>query len=135
MGLTQVPCIVADDLNEKQIQAFRIAENKTSELAEWNDDLLGDELKELFDDFDMTEFGFGDFEMTILTEDLTPESYDDEVINEYTKTSDEFLKSKRIILTFQTEEEEEFIKKLLKIETTGVVYKVKDLMVWLDEDN
>lgn len=36
LGLTEVPCIKADDLNEEQIKAFRLADNKVSELAEWN---------------------------------------------------------------------------------------------------
>ena len=34
LGMTEVPCIVADDLNEEQIKAFRLADNKVSELAE-----------------------------------------------------------------------------------------------------
>lgn len=33
IGLKTVPCIVADDLNDDQIRAFRLADNKTSELA------------------------------------------------------------------------------------------------------
>ena len=46
LGLEEVPCIVADDLTPAQIKAFRIAENKTNDLASWNDDLLGEELKD-----------------------------------------------------------------------------------------
>ena len=57
LGLKKVPCVVADDLTEEQIKAFRLADNKVSELAEWNVDLLGDELKEITD-IDMSEFGF-----------------------------------------------------------------------------
>ena len=34
LGLDKVPCIVADDLNEEQIKAFRLADNKVSEKAE-----------------------------------------------------------------------------------------------------
>lgn len=57
LGLETVPCIVADDLNEEQIKAFRLADNKVAEKAEWDDALL--EL-ELFDitSIDMSEFGF-----------------------------------------------------------------------------
>ena len=47
LGLDEVPAIIADDLTPKQIQAFRIADNKTNDLAEWNDDLLGIELKDI----------------------------------------------------------------------------------------
>ena len=39
LGLESVPCIVADDLNEEQIRAFRLADNKVGEVAEWDIDL------------------------------------------------------------------------------------------------
>lgn len=56
LGLKEVPCIIADDLNEEQIKAFRLADNKVSEKAEWNIELLDEELNDL--DIDMSEFGF-----------------------------------------------------------------------------
>ena len=56
LGLEEVPCIVADDLTEEQIKAFRLADNKVSEKAEWNFNMLGEELAEL--DIDMEQFGF-----------------------------------------------------------------------------
>lgn len=61
LKLDEVPCIVADDLTEEQIQAFRLADNKVAEKAEWDFDLLSGELDELLD-FDMTVFGFDDAE-------------------------------------------------------------------------
>ena len=129
LGLTEVPCVVADDLTEKQVQAFRIAENKTNDLAEWNDDMLADELKDLFDEIDMTDFGFGDFEISMLTYDMEPEKFDDKLIEEYSEHSDEFLASKRVILTYSTPEEEEYLKKLLGVDNVAQVnYKIKDLM-------
>lgn len=57
LGLTKVPCIVADDLSEDQVKAFRLADNKVSEAAEWDFGLLSEELDDLFD-FDMSAFGF-----------------------------------------------------------------------------
>lgn len=36
LGLSAVPCIVADDLTDEQIRAFRLADNKTAELAGWD---------------------------------------------------------------------------------------------------
>lgn len=58
LGLKEVPCIIADDLSEEQIKAFRLADNKVSEKAKWNKDLL---MSELFDlDMDMEQFGFDD---------------------------------------------------------------------------
>lgn len=52
-----VPVVVADDLTENQVKAYRLADNKTGELAEWDTALLGEELAELAD-FDMAQFGF-----------------------------------------------------------------------------
>ena len=57
LGLEAVPCIVADDLTEEQIKAYRLADNKVSEVAEWDFDLLGEELADILD-IDMSGFGF-----------------------------------------------------------------------------
>lgn len=57
MKLEEIPCIIADDLTEEQIKAFRLADNKVGELADWDFDLLSDELDEIAD-IDMNEFGF-----------------------------------------------------------------------------
>ena len=57
LGLETVPCIVADDLTPEQIKAFRLADNKTGEMAEWDFGLLNLELDEIAD-IDMTGFGF-----------------------------------------------------------------------------
>lgn len=59
LGIDVVPCVVADDLTPKQIRAFRLADNKTAEAAEWDFNLLASELEDLFD-FDMCDFGFVD---------------------------------------------------------------------------
>lgn len=61
LGLKTVPCIIADDLTDEQIKAFRLADNKVAEKAEWDFDLLADELDELFD-FDMSAYGFDGIE-------------------------------------------------------------------------
>ena len=58
LGLDTVPCIVADDLSPEQIKAFRLADNKVGELAEWDFTKLEDELVSLADEFDMSAFGF-----------------------------------------------------------------------------
>ena len=58
LGLEKVPCIRADDLTDEQIKAFRLVDNKTAELAEWDFSKLEAELDEL-DEWDMSEFGFG----------------------------------------------------------------------------
>lgn len=61
LGLKEVPVIIADDLTPQQIKAFRLADNKTSEFAQWDNQLLTSELIELqTESFDMTPFGFAD---------------------------------------------------------------------------
>lgn len=55
LDLQQVPCIVADDLTDEQIKAFRIADNSAGSDSEWDLDLLDIELSDL--PFDFTDFG------------------------------------------------------------------------------
>ena len=58
LGLSRVPCIVADDLTDKQIKAFRVADNKVQESSFWDWSKLDIELSGLAGDFDMSAFGF-----------------------------------------------------------------------------
>jgi len=67
LGLVRVPVHVAKDLTPEQIRAYRIADNKTAELSEWNLDLLPLELAELKDaDFDWSLLGFSEDELAQL---------------------------------------------------------------------
>ena len=68
-----VPCIVADDLTEDQIKAFRLADNKVSELAEWDFDLLEQELANLELDMSMFDFEIKEEEPAEVVEDEVPE--------------------------------------------------------------
>ena len=64
LGLEQVPVILADDLTETQIKAFRILVNRSATWADWDEDLLRLELEELkLDDFDLALTGFDDHEL------------------------------------------------------------------------
>ena len=77
LGMDKVPCIVADDLTEEQVKAFRLADNKTAELAEWDFEKLETELAELAElGVDMDGFGFDDLmgeQPTEIVEDEVPE--------------------------------------------------------------
>ena len=66
LELEEVPCIVADDLTEDQIKAFRLADNKVSEKATWNLDLLNFELEDI--GINMEDFGFSDIDIDLDTE-------------------------------------------------------------------
>ena len=56
LGLTKVPCLIAEDLTPEQVKAYRLADNKVGEIAEWDIDALEKELATI--EFDMSEFGF-----------------------------------------------------------------------------
>jgi DNA modification methylase len=67
LGLEKAPVHVAKDLSPAQIKAYRIADNKSGELAEWNFDLLPIELGELQAmEFDLASLGFDEKELTKL---------------------------------------------------------------------
>lgn len=57
LNIDEVPCIVADDLTDEQIKAYRLADNKVAEFAEWDFNMLNLELDDLLD-FDMSSLGF-----------------------------------------------------------------------------
>ena len=56
LALSSVPCVIADELTEEQIKAFRLVDNKVGELAEWDVDLLPLELADIAQD--LSPFGF-----------------------------------------------------------------------------
>jgi len=67
LGLTEVPVILADDMTDAQIKAFRLSVNKVAELAEWDDALLGLEIMDLKEmGFDLDLIGFDASEIDAL---------------------------------------------------------------------
>jgi ParB-like chromosome segregation protein Spo0J len=67
LGLPKVPVHVAKDLTPEQSKAYRIADNQTADLAEWDYDILPIELADLMDaGFDMDLLGFDEKELTQL---------------------------------------------------------------------
>ena len=67
LGLAKVPVHVAKDLTPAQIKAYRIADNKSAELAEWDMELLPLEIRGLQEmDFDLEVLGFDADELGIL---------------------------------------------------------------------
>ena len=69
LGMKTVPCIVADDLTPEQIKAFRLADNKVAEAAEWDMELLNEELDGIVD-IDMSDFNFSDITDSPSSEDV-----------------------------------------------------------------
>lgn len=87
LGLKEAPCICADDLTEEQVKAFRLADNKVSEFAEWDFDKLATEVAAL--DFDMSEFGFEiEFDDTPDETEASADDYNPEAAETRTKQGD-----------------------------------------------
>lgn len=77
LGMVEVPCIRADDLTDEQIRAFRLADNKVAEKADWDFSLLNDEIEKVLS-FDMGAFGF---------EFLSDEEHDDYAVKAQERVS------------------------------------------------
>lgn len=73
LGLKEVPCIIADDLTDNQIKAFRLADNKSGEMAMWDYTLMLEELQGI-ENIDMGQFGFEETDFASLDEFLTDEA-------------------------------------------------------------
>lgn len=128
LGLERVPVIVAKDLTPEQVTKYRLADNKVGELADWNLEMLGDEIAEL-KDVDFGELGFNEIELMILTEDIEPEEFDKNEIEEYSKRADrDILKVKKLTLKYDNEQEKKQLKELFGIQNLKVIYKCEELM-------
>jgi DNA modification methylase len=85
LGLTEAPVIVLGHLSEAQRNAYRIADNKLTELGTWDAALLSEELTALLaDDFDLSLIGFSNDELQTLLagdegSDTGPQAGEDEV--------------------------------------------------------
>lgn len=76
LKLKTVPVIIADDLTEEQVRAFRLADNKVAEIAQWDIELLLSEIESV-DNLDMTLFGFADSDYTL--DDFEDEETDTDI--------------------------------------------------------
>ena len=88
LGMEEVPCIVADDLTPEQIRAFRVADNKTAEIAEWDIELLNTELLDLEANFDMADFGFEIEPPEVSEDDFDADAVADAIVEPVTKLGD-----------------------------------------------
>ena len=67
LGMAKVPVHVADNLTPAQIRAYRLADNRVNQEAQWDIDLLTLELNELDEDaYDLGVTGFDDDELAKL---------------------------------------------------------------------
>src|ERR1700719_1891864 len=82
LGMTEVPTLCLDHLTPAQVRAFRIADNRLTEISTWDDRLLAEELKELsllgLDfDIEVTGFEMGEIDLRIASLEEPPEPDDD----------------------------------------------------------
>ena len=112
LGIEEVPCIVADDLTDEQIKAFRLADNKVSEQAEWDIGLLNEELDDILN-VDMSDFGFDIFSMDDLEEMEGYNSEEDE--REYFSKTFVFpIEKKKQIICYLKKHQNEIVEQIIK---------------------
>ncbi len=75
LKITEIPCIIADDLSDEQVKAFRLIDNKAAELASWDIDLLNLELENI-KDIDMELFNF---EISNILDNVVDDEYEVEL--------------------------------------------------------
>jgi DNA modification methylase len=110
LGIEEVPCVIADDLTEDQIKAFRIADNKTAELADWDFDKLKEELGSI--DIDMEQFGFTDLEKIMDREVMEDEFDENEALpeNPYARKGDVFILGKHRVMCGDATSKDDVLK-------------------------
>lgn len=133
LGLEEVPVIVANDLTDEQVKAYRLADNKVAEFSKWDEELLMQELSSIANDFnfDVNNFGF-DFDVNGAMQDIEDfYGVDDlpEVLGlEREGNRDNSARSCRLkfgrYTVVLTEDEEDFLEATLNdyVEKTGVSY-------------
>tara|TARA_R100001079_G_scaffold57993_3_gene29650 strand:+ start:220 stop:1380 length:1161 start_codon:yes stop_codon:yes gene_type:complete len=127
LGLKQVPISVIDNLTEEQINAYRIADNRTAEESEWDNELLKMEIKELeAKDFKLNLLGFNDEQLNnilfeekqgLTDEDEVPEAPEEPI----TKLGDIWkLGNHRVMCGDSTKEDD--VKKLINNNKIDLIY-------------
>lgn len=124
LGLKEVPVVIASDLTPEQVRAYRLADNKTGELAEWDFDMLDSELAEIAD-IDMSQFGFDPSEMEdalIDSGEAVEDDFDAEPPEEpVTKRGDIYLLGDHILMCGDSTSEAD-VAKLMQGEKADMVF-------------
>lgn len=130
LNLKNVPCIRAESLTDKQVKAFRIADNKIHEKSSWDNDLLKEELTELQDfGFDLEDLGFLNFELDYILSDNTENFIDDLEENDF---KDNNLLNEFFSMTFVfPKNKEELIKDY--VSKNGKEIIVNKIISWAEE--
>lgn len=125
LGLKEVPVSVADWLTEEQAKAYRLADNKSGELAEWDYDKLVEEIQKA-KNTDFSALGFSEIELMGLSGDLLPDGFGDE--EGYEEIGEAQLKAKHITINYDAEDEEEVKELIGEKGELKVVYKASEII-------
>lgn len=130
LNLKNVPCIRAESLTDKQVKAFRIADNKIHEKSSWDNDLLKEELTELQNfGFDLEDLGFLNFELDYILSDNTENFINDLEENDF---KDNNLLNEFFSMTFVfPKNKEELIKDY--VSKNGKEIVVNKIISWAEE--
>lgn len=106
LGIYEIPCIYADDLTDEQVKAYRLVDNKVSEIADWDYTLLDEELNNILG-IDMFDLGFIELDTDNIIEGLLA----DDMFHSVNNNNDKDYFS--VSFVFKKEYEED-INKLIK---------------------
>ena len=112
LGIEEVPCIVADDLTDEQIKAFRLADNKVAEQSEWDIGLLNEELDDILN-VDMSDFGFDIFSMDDL-EEMEGYNSEEDDREHFSKTFVFPIEKKKQIICYLKKHQNEIVEQIIK---------------------
>ena len=116
LGMEEVPCTYADGLTEDEIKGFRIADNKTAEIAGWNYDKLVEEMKALSDiGFDLDYSGFNEAEQLYYSDrDITPDKPDRDEFKEYRDDAEATtIKAFNVAIVCESRDDRDFLAQLI----------------------
>jgi len=127
LGLEEVPVVIADDLSEAQIKAFRLVANQSANWAEWDEELLKlelEELKEMNFDLGLTGFDLDEISEILKTDESTSESNDEEPQKEIkivSKLGDLWILGNHRLLCGNSTSEND-VRKLMNGQLAGTVF-------------
>jgi DNA modification methylase len=129
LSMAEVPVVIADDLSETQIKAFRLIANQSANWAEWDDELLKlelEDLKNLNFDLDLTGFDLSEVERLLRNNDVQEDDYDempsdDESIPAVSKLGDLWILGKHRLLCGDSTKIED-VKKLMAGKIADMVF-------------
>ncbi|KXS45399.1 MAG: DNA methylase N-4/N-6 domain-containing protein [Candidatus Frackibacter sp. T328-2] len=125
LGIEEVPAIVADDLSDEQIKAFRIMDNKSAQYSEWDYELLLEEISDLDElDYDIDLTGFKDVELDEIMEELA-ESQQKEMEEEKPEIefSDELLEEHQyVVLKFDNSMDWQVAQDIFDLKTVKALW-------------